>query len=116
MSIRRSDHSLNNRVDARLLRTLQPDGVESQSLLGNRYAVDAAEFRLLLHNLPESDRAAGHRDVQTLSGLHILNAGMHSRGLLLAVDMLAVENRRSAHSDEHSAVLPRIRPVQGQEP
>lgn len=111
MSIRRNDHNLNNRVDARLHRTLQPDGVESQSLLGNRYAVDAAELRLLLHNLQESDRAAGHRDVQTLSGLHILNVGRHSRHL-----PLAVENRRSAHSDEHSAVLPRIRLAQGQEP
>jgi hypothetical protein len=27
-----------------------------------------------------------------------------------------VENRRSAHSDEHSPVLPRIRPAQAQEP
>jgi hypothetical protein len=111
VSIRRSDHSLNNRVDANLLHTLQQDRVEYQSLLGSRYAVDATEFRSLRHNLRENDCATGHRDGQTLSGLHVLNVGKHSRGILLAV-----QNRRSAHSDEHSAVLPRIRPAQGQEP
>jgi hypothetical protein len=110
-SIPRSYHSLSNRIDASLLRTLQTDGAEYQSLLGNRYAVDATELRWLLYNLPEKDRATGHRDVQTLSCLHILIVGKHSRNLLLVA-----ENRRSAHIDEHSAVLPRIRPVQGQEP
>jgi hypothetical protein len=110
VSIHRSDHSLNNHFEPALLRALQPDGVEYQSLLGSRYAVDAAELRSLQHNLPERDRAIGHHDVQTLHGPHILNVGRHSRNLLLAA-----ENHRSAHSDEHSAVLPRTRPAQGQE-
>jgi hypothetical protein len=94
VSIHRSDRSLSNRVDANLLRTLHSDGVEYPSLLGNRYAVDATESRSLQHNLLGDDHATGHRDGQTLSGLHILNVGKHSRGLLLAV-----QNRRSAHRD-----------------
>jgi hypothetical protein len=111
VKILRSDHSLNNHLQAALLRTLQPVGAECRLLLGNCYAADVTELRSMQHNLPEKDRATGHHDVHYLSGPYTLSIGNHSRS-----QPLAAENHSSAHCNEHSTVPPRIRPAQDQEP
>ena len=58
VKILRSDHSLNNHLQAALLRTLQPVGVECRLLLGNCYAADVTELRTRQYTCPFGERDA----------------------------------------------------------